>query len=179
MKIRTSFVSNSSTASFIIRRKTVLEPDGVKLTRNQIRALNRYGFKKTEAQYPDQVDNLDWTYDLVYAKKNKMVNEYNYGYSVICNQSEVIAFLLKHRIPFVADEHYDQYTLVYDGGDSFVRYYNFGQLILMKCETLKSVKKSKKYEIVNREDYIKTDEEAAKRYEEWKKEQKKEGLKYD
>lgn len=130
MKLRIGFVSNSSTASFIIRYKDFVGSSGggnikILLTKAQVKKLEDYGFKKTTACYPDQYNFKEVVKD----------NEefYNYGYDIVCNQDEPISFLLKNKIPFVCSEHYDQFVIIYNGGDTFKRYTNFGQLALMHC----------------------------------------------
>lgn len=162
MKLRIGFVSNSSTASFIVKYKDWIGSSGgdkgvkILLTKTQIKKLEKYGFKKTIACYPDQYNFKEVVKD----------NEefYNYGYDIVCNQNEPISFLLKNKIPFICSEHYDQFVIIYDGGDTFKRYTNFGQLALMHCLddnsyiNLRSKKEYKGFniiEVVKVKDYLK------------------------
>jgi len=152
MKIRTGFVSNSSTASFIIKYRDYLpnkkgkNKETILLTHEQIKKLEDYGFKRTYASYPDQI-----------CEDEEGKGGQNYGYEITCNQDEVIIFLLKNRIPFTANEHYEQYSLIYDGSDTFTRYANFGKLALMSYDK-KELRHIKKFEILKRQDYLKGDQ---------------------
>ena len=89
MKIRSGFVSNSSSSSFIIRRHKHLDAeDRLTLTPAQEKKLEEYGFRKTCAYCSDQVppfwDNVAWEEE---EKKIKLV-PFNYGYEIDCNQDD-------------------------------------------------------------------------------------------
>jgi hypothetical protein len=125
------FVSNSSTSSFIIHFLDHSKKGIIKLlTDNQLNKLIEFGFEKTYAHHPYQYkigESVHVEKDL----KKDSTRCYNYGYSVICNQDIVLNFLFKHKIPFTANIHYDQYTIIYNGGKTYKLYTNFGQLALM------------------------------------------------
>lgn len=107
MKIRQGFVSNSSTASFIIKYKEIFSNNkNPILDKETCKLLEDYGFKKSWASYPHHVHNED----------EKIVEDdfYSYTYEVICNEQDDLEWLIKNNIPFIADCHYDQYTLVYE-----------------------------------------------------------------
>jgi hypothetical protein len=105
MKIRIGFISNSSSSSFIVYKKRISPKDTVKLlTRKQSNLLDKFGFKG---------------------------DDFSVSYEVICNQDEVIIFLLKNRIPFTAECHYDHETLLYQGKELIYEFPNFGKQIGM------------------------------------------------
>lgn len=150
MKIRSGFVSNSSSSSFIVevygpflskRKKRLITPE-------QEAKLKRYGFRLTEDYYPEVFEiYFDKSKETINAllkeesclgkKKTKTVEKvfkkkygyYNYGYCVMCNQDDVIEFLLKNRIPFVGSIHYHDYIMLYDGGEYFYQIPNLGNMM--------------------------------------------------
>jgi len=163
MKIRSGFVSNSSSSSFIVR---VHEPKHDKktgkficyanvLTPTKEKKLKEFGFFKTYAHSPSQVpvraeDQRQEEKDVI---KEKYEN-YNYGYDIICNQDDITYFLLKNRIPFVSEQHYGHRHIFYDGKDKVIVAINFGVIMSMyggdeKIDTSKAV------EVFTREEYLK------------------------
>jgi hypothetical protein len=111
MKKREGFVSNSSTASFIVKYKEFLSKDKIPLlSEEEVRLLEDKNFFRTFAAYPHQIVPEDWQHKTEF----KEDDFWNYGYDIICNEDEIIEWLLKNKIPFVADCHYDQYTLIYE-----------------------------------------------------------------
>jgi hypothetical protein len=114
MKIRNGFVSNSSTASFLVRHKDYLGTNKEHLlSKKEIAFLEKLGFYKTYASYPDQIDDSD-------SAKIKEEDYYNFGYFIICNEHEILEELIKNKIPFIANCHYDQYTVVYERDSKYI-----------------------------------------------------------
>jgi len=125
MKLRNGFVSNSSTASFIVkykefdcvkRKRVILQPKEV------VDKLKKFGFRKGKFYTAMQVTGLksDPRYDV------KASDDYNYVYDNMCNEDEVIDFLLENKIPFDASLQYDQYFMRYDGKNKIISATNFG-----------------------------------------------------
>lgn len=133
MKIRSGFVSNSSSSSFIIRRHKHLDAeDRLTLTPAQEKKLEEYGFRKTCAYCSDQVppfwDNVAWEEE---EKKIKLV-PFNYGYEIDCNQDDVIEFLIKNKISFRAECHYGHESVIYDADkDKVYEGKNYGKIMEM------------------------------------------------
>jgi hypothetical protein len=96
-------VSNSSTASFLVRYKDWLSKGEPLLDEEACKKLEKYGFKKSYAAYPSQIDLKEVPED----------DFYSYAYEVICNEMDDLEWLIENNIPFVADCHYDQYTVIY------------------------------------------------------------------
>lgn len=126
MKTRLAFVPNSSSSSFIVDVWShFILKKGRKLSPALEQKLIKFGFKKTNCAFPDQYDYIDDQ-----CKKEDFEDiegsKYYYGYAVTCNQSDVIEFLVKYRIPFTASIHYGHYTYYYDGGDLIYSFPNYG-----------------------------------------------------
>lgn len=114
MKIREGFVSNSSTASFLVKHKEFFGTEHESLlSKKEISFIEKLGFYKTYASYPDQIDDTD-------SSKIKEDDYYNFGYFIICNEHEILEELIKNKIPFIANCHYDQYTVVYERDSKYV-----------------------------------------------------------
>jgi hypothetical protein len=99
------------------------------ISKEQQQLLEDYGFHKSFAFYPEQIDHFDED-----APDDEFIS---YIYEVVCNETEQIEWLIKNNIPFVADCHYGQYTLTYDKDSPVVKVYkNLGKLALMHafCE---------------------------------------------
>lgn len=136
MKIREGFVSNSSTASFLVKHKEWFSQDKTPLLSNkEIAILEKLGFRKTNASYPEQIKEDEEVKDTDY---------YNYGYFIVCNEFEILEELIKNKIPFIADCHYDQYTVVYERDSKYVDVFiNGGKHYSMGLGTAKEL--SNKY----------------------------------
>lgn len=135
MKIRSGFVSNSSSSSFIVRRTAPITlDDKIVLTKEQEDALVKFGFRKTFAFTPEQVpafhDDVEWKKEKSFLRKKEYRNRFNYGYEVTCNQDEVMTFLIENKIPFIATCHYGHETVIYSPVDDKVyTATNFGDIM--------------------------------------------------
>jgi len=130
MKIRNGFVSNSSTASFIVNYMKIFPKDGTKmLSDKEIKKLEKYGFWKSWAAYPEQIDYSEH-------KKNPCQGDdfYSYVYEILCNELDIIEWLVKNNIPFTADCHYGQFSIIFKRDSKYVEVYkNLGKCMQMQC----------------------------------------------
>jgi hypothetical protein len=135
MKSRSGFVSNSSTSSFIVRYQNfdVFQKDCPfvkRLNKRIVDRLKKYGFKSTWIRHPSRLDELHDTDDawkLHIEPKSKKPYEENLGLWVVCNENEVMRFLIRAQVDFVASCHYGHETYVYHKGDRYVmRFRNLG-----------------------------------------------------
>lgn len=110
MKTREGFVSNSSTASFLVKHKEMFSDGVPKLSEKEIKILEKIGFHKTNASYPEQISDDEKIED----------DFYNYGFFITCNEKEIIDDLIIHNISFIANCHYDQYTVIYEKNSKYV-----------------------------------------------------------
>jgi hypothetical protein len=133
MKVRSGFVSNSSSSSFIVHifdkwklfKGHVVES----LTKKEIRLLEQHGFypcltsdpqflsnedRERERIEEDKVDAMV-SYETAGKKCPKYKIEYM-GVRVVCNQDFPISFLLYYDIPFIGSVHYGHHTYVYKRG---------------------------------------------------------------
>lgn len=120
--MRNGFVSNSSSSSFVVIRKDFMDGK-IFLSKQDEAKLKKFGFKKASCYYADQVD-----FDLFAQEKGEKVSKnYQLGYSVSCNQDDVIYFLVKNQISFEALCEYDHYHVIYkSGAKDFLRIQNYG-----------------------------------------------------
>lgn len=135
MKLREGFVSNSSTASFIVKYKEMFRDNNVPLlTLKEIKILEKIGFHKTLASYPEQISDREEVKD-----DEKF---YNYGFFIIVNEKEIIDDLITYNIPFVANCHYDQYTVIYEKNSKYVDVFiNAGMHLQMGLATIEQLTK--------------------------------------
>jgi hypothetical protein len=128
MKIRTGFVSNSSSASFVVPFKIKHLKNNQReiinlLSSKEVKLLKRYGF--FESCNRDPYSNMDvdekWGFNCNKCEsKNdqnscsgKIFGDMYLRYNISCNENEPIDFLLKHNIPFYAGMDYDGQLMVY------------------------------------------------------------------
>ena len=132
MKIRKGFVSNSSTANFIVRIKNddwykKLEAEFL-VDKEDIPKLEEYGFKMTNLTNPFEKgdgSNVPESPD----------NYVSMKLFVVCNDEEVIEFLVKNNIPFKASVHYNQKYVSYQkDSDHIFEATNYGTIFNMYGE---------------------------------------------
>lgn len=123
MKIRTGFVSNSSTSSFIVftvREPYNYDPKAKKvpvISKEQIRILKKAGFKATTCTWPELYDSSD-------KRWFEGANNDVLGCDVICNQDDIVYLLVINKIPFAASIHYNNHTYVWDGKSKHIQVLN-------------------------------------------------------
>ena len=129
MKIRNGFVSNSSSSSFIVQiKKTLVNPKQNMIANEEdIKKLADYGFVKTRKHSPINAFSMDTI------KEDTEPNKCYYMlHNVICNQKEVIEFLIQNNIPFKACCHYDQQFYLYcKDSEYIIAATNYGNIIDM------------------------------------------------
>lgn len=134
MKIRTSFVSNSSSSSFVVKYKTYCwiaeqqegyEPN-LLLTNQQFERIQKFGFKLSRTKNPSFVEYENPKKPMTLGDFDKW-EDIQLTYYLSCNQNDVIYFLLVNKIPFVALCHYDQEFVVYDGKSKY--FYEYANIV--------------------------------------------------
>lgn len=151
MKQRLGFVSNSSSASFIVKiGSELISPNIPPVSKDQIKLLEEYGFIKSNFWFPDQVRDI-WS-----IKPVENQDFVSYAYAVVCNEDIVLGFLIENKISFTASCHYDQYIVVYNAEeDEIISLKNFGILYLMNCIPRKNLDYyNKGRRIITREDWL-------------------------
>ena len=124
MKTRDGFVSNSSSSSFIVRLQHLakflqLKVSEVATSEDVVKLLD-FGFRPVLHIHPSHLEEIgDFQYD---APKEILEETEALGYSVICNQDDVIDFLVRNDIPFMAACHYGHESVFYRRGDDSVLY---------------------------------------------------------
>jgi len=110
MKTRTGFVSNSSSSSFIVsatEKHDYSKNPKPQLSESDTKKLLDYGFRTM--------------------RNNDRSPPFEYRYDVLCNESDVIEFLLKTDIPFEAECHYGHYHVFYfKNKDLVIEAWNYG-----------------------------------------------------
>jgi len=129
MKIRNGFVSNSSTASFIIQiKEDNLFPEEIKYflaSEEDISKLIGAGFS-----FAENIGISLICFEPKNLHKNRTEKSTCLTYYVSCNEDEVISFLVKNNIPFKASCHYDHYYVSYKRNSDYILFArNFGIVI--------------------------------------------------
>jgi hypothetical protein len=135
MKLRAGFVSNSSTASFIVQTRptewdlTIMDLRdediaAMTLSQEKIDILKERGFSPTKTNNPF----LGKEFNAVMFGDPPPPDEGAFlGFWMTCNHYEAMQFLVAHDIPFKASCHYDQYLYSYAPKDEYVyKLQNFG-----------------------------------------------------
>ena len=161
MKKRIGFISNSSASSFIVTNKESIHVDKddekEKLTNKQKRLLFDNGFEYVNVHDPRDLLTFYFAnlYDKVKEKPRlkkgekkslhrlgvrdstmrlvkKQETDARFGLVVICNQDDIIHFLLSNRIPFRASVHYGNQAVIYEKGKHyFYHFYDLGAHTIM------------------------------------------------
>jgi len=125
MKIRQGFVSNSSSSSFVVKIKGFFHTDNLlnNLTPLQTQKLLDYGFVFSSCLHPSHLEH-----GFLYDKNKVLPNDANsLIYSVVCNQDDIIKFLIENKISFSACCHYGHEHIFYCNKDDYViKAYNYG-----------------------------------------------------
>jgi len=147
MKTRSSFVSNSSSSSFVVHYKDFEYEDKETkflLTEEEISKLKSQGFRFAWINHPSKLDVL-YSMPEKYIIPEHEMSKHDYLSMVInvsCNESDIIAFLVKNNISFIASVHYGHQTVIFhkDSKEIYI-YRNFGMEVetYHQNETLDSV----------------------------------------
>jgi len=149
MKIRMGFVSNSSSSSFLVFLKDDSifgPPKEFTLTDEEnIKKLEEYGFKYSNTISP---------FKIIFHNKEEDEEYTSMKYFVVCNQDEVISFLVKNNIPFKSSCQYDQEFISYQkDSDYILKAENFGMSLDMygedddKLERVKDIPRYEKWDV--------------------------------
>jgi len=149
MKLRAGFVSNSSTASFVVKTKPTEwdrtmkrlsseELDAMTLSQEKIDLLKKCGFVPTTEENPFRREmNLSLG---DYAVKPDTEDDALLGFWLTCNHLEVMEFLVANDIPFKATAHYGHYLYSYEPKDEHVYVLqNFGIEFMNKPKELEEI----------------------------------------
>ena len=134
MKIRNGFVSNSSSSSFIVKDIDNFGASKRKplLNASIRRKLVKFGFKETSLVSPFQFENMTEKENDIFKPiicDGEIVLK-NYGYNVSCNEMDVIQWLVKNNIGFVASGHYGHVTYLFHKNDKHVMVFkNIGAVV--------------------------------------------------
>ena len=148
MKIRLGFVSNSSTANFIIRIKESVfnsEEDAILITNEKdIEKLKEYGFENSYSTSP--FDNKDKDENWIAANDDYI----SMKYFVTCNYEDDVCFLVANNIPFKASCHYGHKYMSYKKDSDYIfEANNFGLALDMYGEDLYDV-----YDTIDNKEFL-------------------------
>ena len=126
MKIRQGFVSNSSTASFIIQiKEDNLFPEEIKYflaSKEDISNLIGAGFS-----FAENISLSPISFNPKNSSNKRTEKSTCLTHFVSCNEDEIISFLVKNNIPFKASCHYDHYYVSYKRDSNYILFArNFG-----------------------------------------------------
>jgi hypothetical protein len=115
------------------------------------KGLQKLGFTLQAAYYPSQImDNQPET-PCTELEREFIETMGNWCRTVTCNEEDEIYFLLKARISFLADIHYEHRSMVYDGKtDTLIIAQNFGKQIQMAGKDKINFSSSLKQEPIHR-----------------------------
>ena len=132
MKIRSSFVSNSSSASFVVVLSEYnFDENGIEivLSKDDELLLKKFGFKYMKG---------NWQTCLNYSSPLRKTNSFKINDEVCmymdctCNEDEIYNFLFQNHIPFKAYCSNDIQLWIYDGkSDYYEIFVNYGKLFEM------------------------------------------------
>jgi hypothetical protein len=134
MKLRTGFVSNSSTASFIVRIKQdswhKVKDELFLANEEDIIKLEEYGFERTNATNP-----FDSNGTTIKTGDPGTDHYISMKYFVTSNYEEQVAFLVKNNIPFKASCHYGHKYMSYKKDSDYIfKATNYGLIFNMYGE---------------------------------------------
>lgn len=132
MKIRIGFVSNSSTASFVIKTRPTKwdlmmakskfegHRDVLVLPSEKIKLLKKCGFVPTKISNPFQKELSCDIVEIGEPPEKDTEDDTLLGYWVSSNHREILEFLVAHDIPFKASVHYSHHLYSYDPRDGHI-----------------------------------------------------------
>lgn len=129
MKLRVGFVSNSSTASFVVKTRPTAWDITLKglgeedielytLAPEKIELLKKCGFVPTTEENPfrKELNTCIGDYEVTPDTDDDSI----LGFWMTCNHFEVLQFLVANDIPFKASVHYGHYLYSYDPKDEHI-----------------------------------------------------------
>lgn len=154
MKIRAGFVSNSSTASFIVKtrptewdltmkRLSSEELDIMTLPQEKVDLLKSRGFVPTTEDNPFRAELNTSSGD--YTVDPDIDDDTILSFWISCNHMEIMEFLVANDIPFKASAHYGHYLYSYEPKDEHVYVLqNFGMEFMDRPKDLEADLEEKK-----------------------------------